>query len=403
MGLLDLPAEIRNHIYTLLFSPAANRTIGKGEQPTTYNFQQTLSLLRTNKQIRSEASAIFHAQNQFIVIDTPWAARAEHYVHFESKVPIVVSSDRVAAGGFEAWTMQARIHAPDFGVPETGARSFVVHLDDLAAFCRTWLCSDLSNPGLNSLLELEFVLRDPCAREWDEPRIAKETQRKLLLPFAAVKGLKRVSYSGPLSPLRSVVDELKKRMAEPYESPESCLRRATAFKDEGNNALRLGKYEDALESYRLAWEAMHIVVNGRWRFEHAMEWYNKILLEEPYKGMQGQVVRLGLRVRLVANTVQLYLLMERYEDAKFWGMRTINLLRQAIGLPLDTPAEQPEDEVVANFLADDVGKIYFRTAMACKALDDMYQARALLKVAAVYLPRDRRVKEEVAALAPRIL
>lgn len=84
-------------------------------------------------------------------------------------------------------------------------------------------------------------------------------------------------------------------------------------------------------------------------------------------------------------------------------MRTIDMIRQAIGLPEDYEASRPEDEAVMNFVgADDMGKIYFRTAMAWKALDDRAEARKLLKVAHIYLPRDRRVQEELAACAFRI-
>jgi len=84
-------------------------------------------------------------------------------------------------------------------------------------------------------------------------------------------------------------------------------------------------------------------------------------------------------------------------------MRTIDVIRQAIGLPENYEASRPEDEAVMNFAgADDMGKIYFRTAMAYKGLDDKSEARKLLKVAQIYLPRDRRVQEEIAACALRL-
>ncbi|KAF2150657.1 hypothetical protein K461DRAFT_179709 [Myriangium duriaei CBS 260.36] len=398
MELLDLPAEIRNHIYSLLLEPSANRTTTQ-DKHTYYHFSQILGLFSVNKQVRAEALPIFHSLNQFIVIDTPWAD-AETHVHIEGQVPVVVPGGRAAE--FTTWTLLARIHAPDVGLIE-GVQKFVLHIDDLPAFCNTWRYSDLSHPGLNPLLYLELELRDPSAKSWDEPRIPKALQQRLLLPFGIVKELRSVKFTGDVTAVKSVVDEMKKRMAEPHESPESCLRRATAMKDAGNTALREKKYDDALECYRKAWLAMHIVVNGRKRHIHGDMWFNRELKEEPFKGMQGHTVRLALRVKLVANTVQLYLLMERFEDAQYWGMRTIGMIRSAIGLGENEEAERPEDEAIRNFMSDDVGKIYFRTAMAWKALNDMYEARKLLKVAQVYLPNDRRVREEVTASAPRVL
>lgn len=49
-----------------------------------------------------------------------------------------------------------------------------------------------------------------------------------------------------------------------------------------------------------------------------------------------------------------------------------------------------------------VGKIYYRTGVAFKELDDKARARKLLRVAAVYLPRDEHVKRELAACALRL-
>ena len=53
-------------------------------------------------------------------------------------------------------------------------------------------------------------------------------------------------------------------------------------------------------------------------------------------------------------------------------------------------------------VANEMGKIYYRTALAHKAKDDKSEARRLLKVAQVYLPRDQNVAREVAACALRL-
>ncbi len=49
-----------------------------------------------------------------------------------------------------------------------------------------------------------------------------------------------------------------------------------------------------------------------------------------------------------------------------------------------------------------VGKIYYRTGVAFRELGDRTQARRLLRVANVYLPRDENVKRELAQCALRL-
>ena len=125
--------------------------------------------------------------------------------------------------------------------------------------------------------------------------------------------------------------------------------------------------------------------------------------KEPFKGKNGQAERLVLRVQLVANTTLTYLKLQDWEEAKFWGMRSIRMLREAMGA--DERHEIPaEDEAVLGFpAADQMGKIYYRTALAYKELGDKSQARKLLRVASVYLPRDESVRKELAACALTVM
>ncbi|PNS17466.1 hypothetical protein CAC42_7149 [Sphaceloma murrayae] len=400
MQLLSLPAEIRSNIFSFILSPAANRHVDDANY-AHYNFAPALTLLLVSKQVATEARAVFSRLNTFIVISTPWN-EAQAHVAIEGHVPVIAGGDK--ALGFDQWTMMISINAPNYRFADDEMRRFVIHIDDLPAFTTTWKYSDLTHPQLNPNLGLSLKFKDPKAKgEWDEPTIPKAIQARLLLPFGVVKRLAALEITGRPMPLKSLTEKLQQEMNEPHESPESCLRRATQLKDEGNKKLKIGKYEEALQLYNQAWLAMHIVVNGRVRHVHADLYYNRELREDPFKGMQGHTVRLALRVKLVANTVMLYLKMEKYEDAKYWGMRTINMIRQAIGLPEHEEVARAEDEAITNFVAaTDMGKIYFRTAMACKALDDKAEARKLLKIAQVYLPMDRKVQEEVAACALRI-
>lgn len=84
-------------------------------------------------------------------------------------------------------------------------------------------------------------------------------------------------------------------------------------------------------------------------------------------------------------------------------MRTINVIRQSIGLIENEEPPTPEDEAIRNFIAAaSLGKIYYRTALAWKAQDEKGEARKLLRVAKVYLPQDEHVAREIAACALRL-
>lgn len=79
------------------------------------------------------------------------------------------------------------------------------------------------------------------------------------------------------------------------------------------------------------------------------------------------------------------------------------MLRQAIGMRENEDAARAEDEAVLDFVAaNEMGKIYYRTALACKAMDNKSAARKLLRVAHIYLPHDKNVAAEIAACALRL-
>jgi hypothetical protein len=149
---------------------------------------------------------------------------------------------------------------------------------------------------------------------------------------------------------------------------------------------------EAIRFYIEAFRAIHVVCIGRYRAVWADTWFNKTLQGGPYDRQHGQFVRIDLRVRLVANIVKAYLDMEDYEEAYFWGDRTLETIRQVTGNEDDIP--------MLNFPAPAVvGKIYFRTGMACKYLDRTNEARKLFQAAHGYLPRDERVKKEMRSVS----
>ncbi|KXL50227.1 hypothetical protein M433DRAFT_151383 [Acidomyces richmondensis BFW] len=395
---LAIPPEIREIIYTYILHPDANRHYGADEY-TDYDYRDALVLFRLNRQIYFEARKVFRNLNTIVRVETPWP-EAQYHVTYEGHVPMLAVGQTAAK--FEGFTMSVRIDAPEVAMQDGDEHSFLILLDDLEKFTTMWFYSMLSHPALNPQLRLQLKLQDCFTPKHEEKMIPKALQRKLILPFGVVKNLKSFVITGDPMPYQSIIAELKKRQAEPNKSPEACLREAICFKIDGNNALKAGKYQEALEFYKAAWLAIHIVIKGHTRHIHADAFFARDLREPPFVGKNGQSERLILRVQLVANTCQAFLKLHNYKECEFWGMRSINMLREAMGADEGRDIS-PEDEAVRGFpAANEMGKIYYRTAVAKKMLDEKDEARKLLRVALVYLPADELVKKELAACALRL-
>lgn len=395
---LRVPPEIREQIYRLILHPDANRHHLEDEY-TYYDYQDALVLFRLNKQIYYEARKVHRDLNVFIRIETPWP-EAQHHVALEGHVPMIATGDR--ASRFSGHSLSVSIDAPAAPMLTGDEKCFLVLVDDLEKFTRMWYYSNMSHPGLNVQLRLTLRLRDPFTPDYEERRISRALQRKLILPFGVVKNLQYVIVCGDPKPYPSIESELRSLQAVPHTSAEDCLRNAVRLKAEGNIELTAGRHEAALEKYKQSWLAMHVVVKGRKRHIHADRFFARELLGDPFDGKNGQSERLILRVQLVANTCLAYLKLGDYEECTFWGMRSINMLREAMGADErhDIP---PEDEAVLGFpAADQMGKIYYRTALAKKEQGERADARKLLRVATIYLPRDENVKKEMAAVALRL-
>lgn len=396
---LTLPPEIRESIYSIILAPSANRALGSDEY-IHYSYSAALVLFKINRQVYIESRKVFRQLNNFVLISTPWP-EARNHVHWEGHVPIIAQDEK--ASRFRQQVMEVKIDAPEHSLlsMDLDAQRFIIHLDDLEKFCTMWFYADLSHPGLNPHLRLTLRLQDPFTPEFEEKRVPKAIQQCLLQPFGEVKDLSDVIIKGDPTPYPSLERDLRQKMAQPHTSPEVCLAEATRLKDLGNVELQEKRYAKAIDFYHQAWFAMHIVIRGRARHIHADAFFAREL-QEPFVGQHGQSVRLVLRVRLVANTIWAYIKMQNWEEAKFWGMRSICMIREAMGA--DARADMsPEDEAVLGFpAANEMGKVYYRTALAFKELDDKAEARKLLRVAKIYLPHDPHVQKEIQECALRI-
>jgi hypothetical protein len=329
------------------------------------------------------------------MVETPWR-EAERHVSIEGNVPIICRDK--AAEHFTDHTLAVNIDAPNFHMADEGEnKRFVILLDDLVLFCRMWYYSDLNNAGdLNRYLTLTLTLRPPFSEPSDDTTLSKALQRRIFEPFGLVKGLNDVVVKG--KHCQNLEQAMREEMAIPYDSPQKCLEEATKLKEEGNKALTKNP-KRAIELYIQSFERIHIVCNGRNRSIWGDAWFDVQFSDGPFKDQHGQVVRLMLRVTLVANIVKAYLDMQDYDEARFWGMRTIILMREASGWD----SNDERDEPVLTFPgAPQIGKIYYRTGIAQKALGERDEARKLLKVAAMYRPHDEIVKRELASVSLRI-
>lgn len=383
---LELPGEIRELIYHSVFRSYDNKHDSGGGYK---HYKFDLSLMRVNQQIYYESRKVFRQNNIFVSIETPWPEAQEH-VRNDGYVPILITDEQAAK--FTNQHLSVVIDALNFQHIRAAGK-FIILLDDLPFFTEMWFYSDLSHPGLNTNLRLTLKLQDPYPLPFESRPIPKALQQKLIEPFGMVKGLHEVRVEGEHYP--SLEKAMRDNMALPYKSAEECLEEAATLKDEGNEALKSKRYQEAITLYVRSFLAIHIVCEGRRRSVWGDEYFHRELQSGPNKGQHGQMVRLILRVRLVANIVHAYLQMHEYEEARFWGKRSIDLMPDSL--------DDVDDGMVPNFVAGpEMGKIYYRTAMAYKALGDKYEARRLLKFAIRFLPNDKIVRAEHEALLPRL-
>lgn len=408
--LLTLPAEIREQVYREILHPDANRhDVGDGY--SHYDYRQALSVFGINRQIYYESRKVFRDLNVFVRIQTPWP-EAEDHVQQAGMVPILIRGERARL--FTNYHLNATVEPSRDWAFHGASFAFVIHIDDLSKFTQIWFYDGLSNPGMNSQLSLDLALNDPYAPGYEEPYVQKNLQRRLLLPFGRVKGLRTVDIKGSPTPLASIQTDVRAEQAVAPTRPEKCLSEAIRYKDEGNECFKkthptAADYHAALAAYTKAWEAIHIVVRGHSRHLHAEVFFHCVLAE-PFAGKNGSQERMTLRVTLVANTCHVYLKLKEWEECRFWGMRTITMLRESRGLvgpEMDGIDIPPEVEALTGMpgaepLSAPLGKTYYRTALAVKELGDEAHARRLLRVALIYLPNNAAVKEAMASVALRL-
>lgn len=325
--LLSIPREIRESIFSYLLLPSLT-TIGVPKERPRQLRTFDLRLLRTCSQIYAEALSVFRRHNVFVRISTPFA-EAEHWVSIHGSVPVVRTNGKAVT--FSLHHLSCKIDPPRFSEPSSSpANSFVLLIEDLEAFTQHWFYTDVTNPGQNAHLRLTLDIKNPYAAAYDEDAMPIRLQRQLLEPFRLIKGLASFVVNGNHS--KSIEQEVRAEQAKPKRTPVECLEETTRLKDQGNAAFKEQKWDEALQLYIDAFAAMFIICEGRHRSVWGDAYFQGYISTGQYAGQASQQVRIMLRITLIANVIAVYLKMGDYSEAKFWGMRSIVLIRESMGM-----------------------------------------------------------------------
>ncbi|KAF2840414.1 hypothetical protein M501DRAFT_1002764 [Patellaria atrata CBS 101060] len=390
---LGLPIELREHIFSYLVLPKIERIEHGTDSLTGYRFDHIVTIFLLNRQLHEEARGVFRRQNVLIKVETPFPEARSH-IGIEHRVPIVLHNDDVS--GFKDYHLAVKIGTPDHDWYDDDPTCVLLLLKDLPAFTQMWFYSDLSTPDLNSHLSLNLKLNNPSTLSFEEKPIPKRLQEQLLLPFGSVKNLRSFRIQGPH--YDAIEKNLQETMAVPHKTPTECLEEATRLKDEGNVALGQQNYWGAIKLYEKAFFAIHIICKGRRREIWGDAWFQTQCKGGQYDGQHAQQVRVVLRVKLVANIVLAYIKLQEWDEAHFWGLRTINILRDSMRDAMGMQAE--EDTPMLGFAAaNEMGKIYYRTGLACREMGDKSEARRLFRVAKMYLPHDAAINKAISSVA----
>jgi hypothetical protein len=200
----------------------------------------------------------------------------------------------------------------------TPEHTVVVLLDDLHLFTQTWHYSALSYPMLNDRLATSFALLSAANTA---------LQRRILLPFTAIKGLHDTQVTGFAPDVKSA---LAHGMAVPLPSVTQCCESAASHMALGDVAMAAHNPSAALDAYIAAFHAIHILIHGRTRRVLADVFFHVALSSGRFAGSTGTAVRVTLRLQLVSRCVLAHLHLQRPGDAAFWGLRTMRIMRDSL-------------------------------------------------------------------------
>lgn len=272
--------------------------------------------------------------------------------------------------------------------------NYLTCLDDLPHLCQLLFYASCQGPNFSSLLHITLAITNP-SKPPKKNVVPKALQEVLMMPFAILKGLHGLTIKGARN--KDVEKKLREAMKIPNPTAAEYLEEAAKLKDAGNVAFKAGDYALSIKTYIQAYEAMHFIVSGA-RFAIMLDgWFaTNPLTSGRLSGQRGDLVRHHLGSQLNWNILQAYLKMENYPEAYFWGERAISDIEYA-------NVQQSILDGAPNLVTRaEKAKVYWRMAVACKALDRKHVwARSLIK-ANFFAPGDKGIMRELEALEGRL-
>ncbi|KAL6708061.1 hypothetical protein ACN47E_003495 [Coniothyrium glycines] len=264
---LDLPGEIRNHIYDLLLCSWEDET----EQDTSLISQlsrrkpsyQATSLFCANKQIHAEASDYMVKRNQFVRITCRGVDVRKLFL--AADIPVITTSAN-KVGQFSGYVMHMTLFKPayvqtTFRFPEYDVLTL---RSDLPKLCEqldieSVMVDANSSTSAHTSLHAEIRLNYAYARFYSH-----KIQEHLLEPIATLRGLPNLKVQGPVD--HAVAQTVKNKVARPrWHDPQATLEEIETGVDVGKRQWQQNNYYAAAESWAYAMRTLE-------RMRHSSSW-----------------------------------------------------------------------------------------------------------------------------------
>lgn len=365
-------------------------------QPThTYHFHP--AILRCNRQINEEATAVFHNTNLFISISHNYSHMSpespgrkssllEHYYQQEG-LPILASlqSRRI----FKYFAMEiyfGKTQVTDspglwWNSPksqEWNARPrFMIACDDLLEFCKVFMFATRQQAcigkGFDTMTHLETamllvdVLHTTNLRNGANECLLPAAQR-LLEPLCYLHNIGLVIIEG--SAPKSYTEMITQTIQRQAPSAQDVILSTSALKEQGDAEFLKGEFHSAALKYKTAIDQLYPGSGGSIRHE--------LMTTGRYTGMPIGLVKNLLVHRLHLGLAKANFQLQKYEMAHHWTTIVIDR-------PIDTKAQRSQ--------------MWYYRGLASRELGEAYRAYREMRRAHQIRPSDPEILSEMAIMS----
>ncbi|KAK8038984.1 hypothetical protein PG993_007395 [Apiospora rasikravindrae] len=203
-GLLDLPREIRDEIYSLLlcdFRPPKSTSTNSSGHALRYGGIKGLhlSILRVNRQIGNEAREIFYKTNRFVRVgvaleDQHWRNLLAGFASNYLPLPMVIQR-RSTIKACKGFIMTYKISQPKPSEENLRRLEFVILHRDLHLLCLCLETATLKADAFREVTKHRITLHNPFGST-DESYPTIDQQQALLSPISKLNGFQNVLVQG---------------------------------------------------------------------------------------------------------------------------------------------------------------------------------------------------------------